>query len=272
MIYHISGSGAPVVFLHGMYPGASSFEWSRVYPRFVMEREVIAADLIGFGESERPSARMDASDYAESLADFLVEVSNGQPPVVIASGLTASIALITATRHPERIKSLGLFMPLDGRSRSPWTSRRLALASHIPALASFLYDFSIGREPFLRVWLARFGYGDPSRVDEEVVRNLAVCAQQPGARHAMLNVLRRGVSVDLTSRISRVPHHVKILLPEAAASATTEFGVSLAERLPSASAAILPNCAALAALEYPELLAMELASLIPGSQEIQGVA
>ncbi len=272
MIYHISGSGDPVVFLHGMYPGASSFEWSRVYPGFVMDREVIAADLIGFGESERPSERMDASDYAESLADFLIEVCGGRPPVVIASGLTASIALITASRHPERIKSLGLFMPIDGRLGTPWASRRLAVAAHIPPVASFLYDFSIAREPFLRIWLSRFGYADQNRADEEVVRNLAVCAQQPGARHAMLNVLRRGVSTDLTSRIPRVPHRVQILLPEAAPTATLEFGASLAERLPSASAMLLPNCAALAPLENPEALTSSLTPLILGSQQIQGAA
>src|SRR5215207_10680786 len=54
MIYHISGSGDPVVFLHGIYLGASSYEWSKVYPHFTFGREVIVPDLIGFGESESP--------------------------------------------------------------------------------------------------------------------------------------------------------------------------------------------------------------------------
>ncbi len=54
MIYHISGSGDPVVFLHGIYLGASSYEWSKVYPHFTFGHEVIVPDLIGFGESERP--------------------------------------------------------------------------------------------------------------------------------------------------------------------------------------------------------------------------
>ncbi len=56
IVYHTSGAGEPLVFLHGIYPGASSFEWSRVYPQFAVGHEVIAPDLIGFGESNGPAA------------------------------------------------------------------------------------------------------------------------------------------------------------------------------------------------------------------------
>ena len=58
------------MFLHGIYLGASSYEWSKVYPHFTFGREVIVPDLIGFGESERPGVTMDATDYSESLAEF----------------------------------------------------------------------------------------------------------------------------------------------------------------------------------------------------------
>ena len=30
MVYHESGSGPTLIFVHGICPGASSFEWSRV--------------------------------------------------------------------------------------------------------------------------------------------------------------------------------------------------------------------------------------------------
>jgi pimeloyl-ACP methyl ester carboxylesterase len=43
----------------------------QVYPHFTMGREVIVPDLIGFGESERPGVTMDATDYAESVVEFL---------------------------------------------------------------------------------------------------------------------------------------------------------------------------------------------------------
>src|SRR5882762_7159485 len=54
MVYHESGSGPTLVFIHGAGPGASSYEWSKVYPQFTGTNRVLAPDLIGFGESARP--------------------------------------------------------------------------------------------------------------------------------------------------------------------------------------------------------------------------
>ncbi len=264
MVYHISGAGEPVVFLHGMYPGASSFEWSRVYPSFVLHREVIAADLIGFGESERPATHMSASDYAQSLADFLAEVSPGRPPVVVASGLTASLALLAASRHPERLRSLALFMPMIPRAVAPWASRRLSLSARIPPLAGWLYDLSIARDPFLNAWAARFGFVDPARQDPEVIRNLAVCAQQSGARHALLNVLQGGLRFDLIPRLPSIPHPVILLNPESAPGFRSEDVDTLAQHLPAAATVPLPRCAALSALESPALLESALEPLLRG--------
>ncbi len=43
MVYHISGLRAIRSFsVHGIYLGASSYEWSKVYPHFTMGHEVIA--------------------------------------------------------------------------------------------------------------------------------------------------------------------------------------------------------------------------------------
>lgn len=272
MVYHISGSGEPVIFLHGIYPGASSFEWSRVYPEFVLQNEVIAADLVGFGESERPASRMDASDYALTLAEFLAEVCGHRKPVVVASGLTAGVALLMASSHPEKVRALVLLLPHTTRPSVPWAARHLSAAARIPAVGRFLYDFSIAREPFLRTWLTRFGYADPAKIDEEVVRNLAVCAQQTGARHALLNVLRGGLSLNLDGRLPTVPHPVHILWPDSAPKMSPELGMALAARLPAATFHLLPGCGTLANLECPRLLVEEIHPFLSKHGPIHGAA
>src|ERR1700736_1946728 len=71
LVYHESGQGGPLVFLHGVYVGASSYEWSKVYPHFTEPHQVLAADLLGFGESERPEAALSAVDHVRILAELL---------------------------------------------------------------------------------------------------------------------------------------------------------------------------------------------------------
>jgi pimeloyl-ACP methyl ester carboxylesterase len=89
VVYHESGSGQPLVFIHNVGLGASSYEWSKVYPEFAARYRVLALDLVGFGESARPAIRFSAPDYVRMLAEFLRALEWEQPPVLIASGLSA---------------------------------------------------------------------------------------------------------------------------------------------------------------------------------------
>ena len=74
IVYHTADSqipGQPLLFLHGVFPGASSFEWSKIYPLFAEEWRVLVPDLIGFGESQRPEPAPSAEEQVRFLAEFL---------------------------------------------------------------------------------------------------------------------------------------------------------------------------------------------------------
>src|SRR6266481_4596927 len=70
VVYHESGQGEPLIFLHGVYVGASSYEWSKVYPHFAETHQVLSVDLLGFGEAERPNVALSAADHVRILAEF----------------------------------------------------------------------------------------------------------------------------------------------------------------------------------------------------------
>src|SRR4051812_28945873 len=48
IVYHEAGAGQPLIFLHNVCVGGSSYEWSKVYPDFALDHRVLAPDLIGF--------------------------------------------------------------------------------------------------------------------------------------------------------------------------------------------------------------------------------
>jgi pimeloyl-ACP methyl ester carboxylesterase len=271
MIYHISGAGDPVVFLHGIYLGASSYEWSKVYPHFTMGREVIVPDLIGFGESERPAVTMDATDYAESLVEFLRGTCGDRPPVLVASGLTAGIALLLASRHPERVGRLILLLP-TGLKSEKWNSAGMVALLGLPGLNRFVYRNYLSRAPFIRGWLTKFALGDPSRMNEEMVRALATCAQQPGAEHAIFGFLRGQLAFDIESRLDGVPHPVSVLWPDRASGFPRSAGEEISRKLRRARFVPVPDCGILAALEAPALLTSIIAGELEGEFRLEGVA
>ncbi|HVL89530.1 MAG TPA: alpha/beta hydrolase [Actinomycetota bacterium] len=75
MALHISGTGSPVCFVHGIPGSAKSFE--RVAARLEAGHTVVRADLLGFGASDRPSASASLlmSGQARALAEALDAVA-----------------------------------------------------------------------------------------------------------------------------------------------------------------------------------------------------
>src|SRR5258708_26762170 len=70
-----AGSGAPLILLHDYL--ASRVVWDDVLPGLAQRFRVIAPDLPGFGESEKPPPgryRYDFDAFAESLVDLIAAV------------------------------------------------------------------------------------------------------------------------------------------------------------------------------------------------------
>ncbi|MEI6493595.1 MAG: alpha/beta hydrolase [Verrucomicrobiota bacterium] len=272
MIYHVSGSGEPLVFLHGVFLGASSYEWSRVYPRFVMDHEVIVPDLIGFGESERPPTRMDSVDYSSTLAEFLREVCPGKKPVLVASGLTAGISLLLAARHPELLSRLILFLPTGLKESGNWRAMGMLALSGIPGIRRFVYRNYLSRAPFVRAWLLRYALTNPDSLTEEMVAILSTCAQQYGAEHAILGFLQGRMAFDIERRLRDIPIPVHILWPDLASGFPPDGGEAICRKLPLSSMEILPGCGILAALESPDLVETAIVKALRGDLPSEAVA
>jgi pimeloyl-ACP methyl ester carboxylesterase len=214
MVYHESGSGAPLVFIHSIGPGASSYEWSKVYPEFTASHRVLAPDLIGFGESARPDAHLTSTDYARSIAEF-IRATCDQPATVIGSGLGAGLAVLLANQHPELVSHLLLWMPTGltehGVQRIPM-SRRFTSAT--PLLHRFIYRNYESSRGAIRVWLATQGFADAARISAETLDVYATCAQQSGAEHALRNLYAGRLNVDIEQRLAALAQPVTMLWPE----------------------------------------------------------
>src|SRR5438128_8120564 len=80
----------PLVFIHGIGAGASSFMWRKNFDILAAEFPVYAFDFLGFGFSDKPAAAPFSADlYVDLIADFIREVAGGRVNVV-ASSLGAS--------------------------------------------------------------------------------------------------------------------------------------------------------------------------------------
>jgi pimeloyl-ACP methyl ester carboxylesterase len=252
IVYHESGSGQPLIFVHGVSIGASSYEWSKVYPEFAAKFRVLAPDLIGFGESSRPMERLTAEDYARTIAEFIRASCWEEKPILVASGLGAAFCVHLASQHPELVARLILLMPTGindfGRQRMPLGTQ---LVSHIPLLRPFIYRNYLSTRSAIRSWLTQYGFANPESVTEEMVDVFTTCAQQSGAEHAIRNFHAGRLNFDLEKRMRSVTQPVTLLWSDKAAFPPLDWAYQFQAMLANCNVVILRECGLYAALESP---------------------
>ncbi len=104
------GAGPPVVLLHGLV--GSGRYWGAAYDRIAGHgRQLIVADLLGFGRSPRPAAGYTPDDHADAVIALLDEIGATEPAVLCAHSAGSVVALRLASRHPDRIAAVVAFGP-----------------------------------------------------------------------------------------------------------------------------------------------------------------
>ena len=117
-----AGTGEPIVAVHGLGGTKASF-LPTVAALAGPEYRVIALDLPGFGESDKPlGAPYNASWMADAVGSALdgLDIDRAH---ILGNSMGGRVAIELGLRHPSRVASLGLLSPalawLRGRPWSP---------------------------------------------------------------------------------------------------------------------------------------------------------
>jgi pimeloyl-ACP methyl ester carboxylesterase len=119
-----AGRGPAVVLVHGL--GVSGTYFVPLARLLAEGRRVIAPDLPGFGQSERPPRALDIDSAAAVLATLLTN-EDVDTPLLVANSLGCQIVIELARRKPALVGGLVLIGPtVDPRYRS-WIRQLSAL-------------------------------------------------------------------------------------------------------------------------------------------------
>lgn len=129
ILYRIVGEGDPLILLH-MNP-RNSDEFLEMMPILAQKRLVLAMDLLGFGDSDKPPRIYSIPDYAKTIIALLDEL-NIHKTSILGNHTGAYVAAEVAAAYPERIAKLILCNIDDFRDVEKTTLiNRVANAFHI---------------------------------------------------------------------------------------------------------------------------------------------
>ncbi|MBF6592429.1 MAG: alpha/beta fold hydrolase, partial [Ktedonobacterales bacterium] len=188
IFYTVKGRGEPVVLVHGVYAGASSFEYRRVFDPLAKRFRVYAFDLLGFGLSDRPPIIYTPDLYVDLISDFVRQVVGGvdHPVRVIASTLGAAFTIRAAAQRQDLFERLVLIEPtgIEDLAGNPEEGIHIAQRwlLRTPIVGQGLYAL-IASRPSIRYFLRR-SYGKRTEISDDLVDYYYTMAHQPGARFA----------------------------------------------------------------------------------------
>ncbi len=198
----IGGNGPPVLLLHG-YP-QTHVMWHHVAPRLAETHTVVAADLRGYGDSDRPDSDTEHRTYskramADDQAALMAELGHATYAVV-GHDRGARVAHRLVLDHADAVTRVALLDIVPTRHVFGNVDKLLALTyDHWFFLAqeNDLPEVLIGgaAEHWLRTKLDQWSGPDAS-FDEEAVREYLRCFDPP-AIHASTEDYRAGATIDL---------------------------------------------------------------------------
>jgi pimeloyl-ACP methyl ester carboxylesterase len=180
------GTGPLIVLVHGIYAGASSYEYRKLFPLLAARHRVVAFDLLGCGLSDRPNLGYSADLFTEQVIDALAEAGGTEPVTVVGSSLGAAFAIRAAARTTQRVAHLVAICPtgLGGVLDRPPNGAQLALTGTVRTrlLGEALFN-GLASRPSIRYFLGRDAYADAASATPEIIDHYYAVAHQPGARY-----------------------------------------------------------------------------------------
>jgi haloacetate dehalogenase len=197
------GQGPPLLLLHG-YP-QTHVMWHRIAPGLARDFTVVAPDLRGYGDSDRPAPDVEHRAYGKrAMAQDQVDVMQalGFPRFAVAGhDRGARVAYRMALDHPDRVTRLAVLDIVPTGDTWLRMNHEMARSSYHWLLLCQPHDLPerlIGADPeyFLRHLLARWA-GDVTRLAPDAVAEYVRCFRDPGVIRSTCEDYRAGATVDL---------------------------------------------------------------------------
>ena len=252
--YIEAGSGEPVVLVHGAGPGGSGgFGFSLMIPALARHFRVIAIDMLGFGETDKPKDVMYShQDHVNHLADF-IEALQLAPVKLVGNSWGAYVVTRYALDHPTKAEKVfqiasGTIAQAMGLSHS---------ITDLPGLKAFMaYD---GSQQKLKEFMESILLKKPT--DEFIAARYAM-AMLPGAEeaHTAMRAFMKRLPTDpnlkqrfqIKDRLPALTLPMQMVWGKRDAFAPVDFAHGLIKLLPNVRVDILENAGHQAQTDAPE--------------------
>lgn len=199
-----AGRGPVVLAIHGL--GGSGRYWEKLAQHLDETHTVLAPDLAGFGQSDKPNVAYDRGFHLDNLDAVVDGIAPSEPVVVVGHSVGAILAALWAARRPERVAALVLVAaPFPGLRPFPAPARWVR---HRPRSPSRRIPIALIRSVALTIAIPlALLRGYPPRVVRDFTRQ-----SLQGRAGTMWSLMADGEAADELAALRELPEDVEVLL------------------------------------------------------------
>lgn len=227
VFYKKAGNGPPLLLVHGVGAGCSSFEFRHIWSELSRHYTVYALDLLGFGKSDKPNIAYSAGLYVDLLADFARDVmgvggENASKINVLASSLGAAFVTVLAAREPNWFDRLVLVCPtgIQTLAHPPApTAQAVRAGLRTPILGATLYNM-VTSHMGIGYYLSRRVYARPETATWDIVKHYHQAAHQPGGPNAIAHFVTGLLNVNVRDAFTQLSSPILLVWGDALSTET----------------------------------------------------
>ncbi|HJV45631.1 MAG TPA: alpha/beta hydrolase, partial [Bacillota bacterium] len=257
--YKTEDSPTPFCFLlvHGFL--ACTYSFHRLIPYLSQKYDTYAIDLIGFGNSEKPSD-FDYSyrSYALIVHEFINEMGL-KNVILMGHSMGGQICLYTAQQAPSRVHSLVL---VNCSGYIGTTETTLKYLSHVP-LFQYLIKWWLHRVDLKEIRkkaakILKSTVYDENIITEEMIQIYSRPVKDKSFSNTIVGLLRNREG-DMSSKdLGSIPHPVLLIWGEEDHIVPVKLGVRLRMDLPTSKLIVIPRVGHQVIEEIPYLVYEEI--------------
>lgn len=201
----------PLLLVHSVNAAASAFEWSPFALRQARRRRVVALELPGFGQSDKPDIAYSPAQMCKAVQAAMQWISASEIDIAALS-LGCEFATEAVLAQARGVRSLALVSPTGMEGRRIGEKFEAGATRQLRWLRRLLRGSAVGRwlyraltlRAVMHLFLSRsWGTRD---YDPDLLVHARKCAAQPGARHAPLDFVAGALfTVGIVERYRALP-------------------------------------------------------------------
>lgn len=212
--YTKKGTGSPLLLLHDLAVGSSSYEFHKLIDSLSKNHEVYCLDFLGYGLSDKPNITFTNYIYVQMVTDFIKNVI-GKRTDIIATGDAFPIAVMVCHNENETVNKLIAINPqsLYNLNQIPSKQTRiLKLLLDTPVIGTFIYNMQSTKSAIQKTFREKYFY-NPYNTDDKDIDSYFEAAHltDHNSKHAFASCVGRYTNTNILHALKEINNSIYII-------------------------------------------------------------